>query len=643
MSLVQPLEPLDPAGARIVDQLHAHIANLVDGNRVKRSELINTGWRSCPCHLIYKVEWSFVPYTSERRIQGNGAVSTHFGYKHSDYNAETAHRRNAGRTHKPIRQGFMSQVLADGGAALARAGSATLIWDFGQHSVHERCARCRGKGRVTCSSCSGNGNETCYRCHGRGSTTETRWVPGYKGQGYTENYQQACYSCGCSGRVTCSQCNGSGTRACSECGAHGFFTDIMTVTVRAEPHVRISTYSELSQDKLSDYLVALPVARVVNDLDFTQFDHQDVDADKWRVDYEVHTTVVELDVTLRGTAYLAAAVGDHALAFIRPPIFDNVLAQEITDIKRIWAGKKKSFSHDQARKFFDTYVGLPVLDSAMKSVAKLKGKGRERPWREVNAACNGYISAAAANLLGNCMLTLLDKVSPPNSLWSWIGVMTLPFLLLFLGAQNWFERNIHGDYFNVAMVWLGLALCAALLTTLVAPVAAFISAIVSAIRRRSLPAQYRQHGRNWQPFMPLVGTAVAVATLGGAAGALTHYDNLPRWHNLPMNTLEKTLNLNRFAPYAQTFAWLKEAGFFVTTQPTFAIIPSIEPIVLDIQNNLKRLGYKLAVTGQMDAATRRAVIAYAKKRKLKTTDSETVRAALCKDLRGVCADVSQLK
>ncbi len=65
--------------------------------------------------------------------------------------------------------------------------------------------------------------------------------------------------------------------------------------------------------------------------------------------------------------------------------------------------------------------------------------------------------------------------------------------------------------------------------------------------------------------------------------------------------------------------------------------------VFDIQNNLKRLGYKLTVTGQMDAATRRAVIAYAKKRKLKTTDSETVRAALCKDLRGVCADVSQLK
>jgi len=417
----------------------------------------------------------------------------------------------------------------------------------------------------------------------------------------------------------------------------------MSVTVQAEPRIRITACSELSGDALSNYLLKLPVARVVHYLDFTQFGHQDADADTWRVGYEVHTTVAELDVTLRSKTYMAAAVGDKVLAFIRPPIFDDVFIEEITDLNKIWSGKKKSFSNDRARKFFTTYSGQPVLDAAMKSVAKLKGNDRELPGREINAACDGYISSASADLLGKCMLALLDKVSPPNSMWSWIGVMALPFLLLFLGAQNWLERNMQNGYFSMVIVWVALVLFAALLTTLVSPIAVLISTMVSAIRRRSVPAEYRQHGRNWQPFKRFAWTSVAVASLGGAIGMLTHYDKLPRWNNQPMDTIEETLNLNRFVPYAQTFAWLKKAGFFVSSQTAATIDPATVPIVFDIQNNLKRLGYKVSVSGQMDYATQQAIDAYAKKRRLKATDNQSVLASLCKDLRGVCANASQIK
>lgn len=635
-------QPLDAAGARIVNRLHTSIVNLIDGNAVQRSEVINAGGRSCPCHLIYKVEWTFVPYTSERRLQGNVAVSTHFGYNHAKYIEETSHRCEIGRSHKPVREGFITQVLAGGGSALADAEKSTQVWDFGQHSVHELCAPCCGGGEVTCRFCWGGGRETCYGCGGGGSTTQTRWVSGHNGHGRNETYRLTCFSCSGSGRVTCRHCSGSGRIRCSECGGHGFFTDLMSVTLRAEPHVRFTIRSELSRDALSGYLVNLPVAQVVHYFDFTQFNHEDAAADKWHVDYEVHTTLAELDVSLHSKLYMAAAVGDKALAFIRPPIFDDVFIEEIADLKKIWSGKKKSVNNERAHKFFVTYKGQPVLDAAMRSVAKLKSQDRELPGREVSTACDGYISSASADLLGKLMLALLDKVSPPNSLWSWISVMTLPFLLLFLGAQNWVESNMpKGDYFSIVIVWVVLTVFAALLTTSVSPVAAFISTIVSAIRRRSLPAEYRQHGRNWQPLKSFVRASAAVATLGVAIGILTHYQKLPRWDNWPMNMIEETLSLNRFVPYAQTSALLKTAGFFVSPRAAYTIMPATDPIVVDIQVSLKRLGYIVAVTGRMDDATRQAVVAYAKKRKLKTTEPQTVLTSLCKDIPGTCTKVTQ--
>jgi hypothetical protein len=164
---------VDPAGARMVDRLHNNIASLIGGNHVDRAEIVKIGGRSCPCHLLYQVEWAFVPRTSWRRMVGNTAVSTHYGYDRRQYDLETAHRCDVGRTHRPIRDGFMSGILADAGSSLGDSGQPHTVWDFGQHSVHESCERCHASGRVSCTSCVGSGKTHCYRCHGAGSTAET--------------------------------------------------------------------------------------------------------------------------------------------------------------------------------------------------------------------------------------------------------------------------------------------------------------------------------------------------------------------------------------------------------------------------------------------------------------------------------------
>lgn len=556
--------PLDAAGARITDLLHGNIADLINGNHVNRTEVLNNGSRSCSCHIIYEVDWAFVPCASAQRMQGSCAVSTHFGDDWQAYEAETAHRCEIGRIHKPIRNGFMSQVQAEGGSALKNAGQPVQVWDFGQHSVHVQCERCRGKGRVDCPSCRGSGHENCHRCHGSGSTTETRVVTETlwgKQQSRTETYQQSCYACGGSGDVNCGKCNGSGKIKCGECGGHGFFTDITSVIVQAEPQIKITVQSELLQGMLFDYLVKLPVSSAAQYLDFTLSDHHDTANDTWRTSYEVHTTIVELDIKLRTKNYTAAAIGDKALAFIKPPIFDDVFIEEITDLKKIWSGRKQSFSNDRARKFFNTYAGQPVLDTAMKSVAKLNGKDRETPGLEVTNACNGYISNGSANILGKCITMLLDKISPPNSIWSWIVVMALPFLVLFLKAQNWFEQSAPDGYFGLIIAWIALALIAALLTVLVSPIAATISMMVSAIRRRAVPPEYRQSGRNWQPFKRFVLISIVVASLGGGLGLLTHHDKLPRWNNAPMGMIE---------------AWLKQVGLFGTPPTAFINTPGAD-------------------------------------------------------------------
>ena len=513
-------EASDLAGARILDRLHANIASLVDGNHAAGSEVLRADGRSCACHLVYEVDWTFVPQTSSQRLHGNASVSTHFGYDQHQYDNETAHRCAVGRTHRPIRDGFMARVLRDGGAGLGDAGAAALVWDFGQHSVHERCSRCGGRGRISCYYCHGSGRQNCNHCSGHGTTTQTRWVHGHNGQGRHENYQQACYLCGGSGRVSCSTCHGSGDLQCGDCSGHGFFTDIMSVTVHAQPRVQITTRSGLSREALSNYLVAMACSHVVRYIDFTQRDHHEVDDDSWRVVYEADTTVVELDLTLRTRKYLAAAIGERALAFIRPTIFDDIFADEIAELDKIWTKKQKSFSSQRARKFFVAYTGQPVLDKAMKSVAMLKGVQRDHPGQQVLLACDGYVSKDTADRLGKSMAALLDKVSPPNSLWAWIGIMSLPFLVLFLGAQNWLERHAPADYFGLAIIWIAVAVAAAVVTAIVSPVAAGVSAVVSALRRRGVPAAYRQHGRNWQPFRPFVLVAVITASVGGGLGAI---------------------------------------------------------------------------------------------------------------------------
>lgn len=626
---------LELVGAALGHQLHDQIGALIDGNHVDRSELTVAQRRCCEAHIVYDVDWTFESRVETFRRHGNAAVSQHFGYDQAAYQSETAHRCEVGRTHQPLREPFMAEIAAGGGAGLARADQAAKVWDFGQHSVHERCSSCSGNGEVSCSGCYGSGRTSCYHCHGAGSTTQTRWISRPNGGGHSETYQQPCYTCGSSGRVSCSGCGGSGRITCSACSGHGFFTDVANVTVRAVPRMHITVRSRLSNEALLAHLVRTSAAGAAHYFEFAPCDRRQPDAQTWRVVYETHTAVVELDLALRSKTYLAAAAGPRVLAFVRPAIFDDLFVEEIADLQKVFAGKKPSLQSRRARQFFETYAGQPVLDEAMKSVAKLRGNDRQSPGREVVRACDGYITAQASALLGRCMLALLDKVSPPHSVWSWFAVMLAPMALVALAAQNWMENHGPRLGWELALVALGWSVGGMLVATAASPVAALVSTVVSAVRRRAVPPAYRQHGRNWQPFGAFAWGFVGVALAGGTLGWLAHEGHVPRLDNLPVRALEETLALPSYPAYMQAAEVWRRAGLFVTPNSVDPARMKEQLMVLDIQTNLRRLGYGIAVSGQLDNATRQQAAVYAQKRRI-NRDLRVVHSALCKERGSVC-------
>ena len=62
--------------------------------------------------------------------------------------------------------------------------------------------------------------------------------------------------------------------------------------------------------------------------------------------------------------------------------------------------------------------------------------------------------------------------------------------------------------------------------------------------------------------------------------------------------------------------------------------------ILDMQKNLQLLGYRLKETGELDTATRNAVAAYGKKRKMKNPEYEAVQLAMCQELKQRCSNDS---
>jgi hypothetical protein len=158
-------------------------------------------------------------------------------------------------------------------------------------------------------------------------------------------------------------------------------TDITSVKAIANPNWRVPAHSGLAAEALVGALRLRGPSRsrelVALGLRSTDYDAHN----KGVVGYEGVAAVVELDISIPQSSYSVAAVGPNVIPITTPPVFDQLLQTEIEHILLL-RGKKNSHGRQInkiAKRLFSKYCALPVLDLAMKEIAKLKRFERKEP------------------------------------------------------------------------------------------------------------------------------------------------------------------------------------------------------------------------------------------------------------------------
>nr|WP_159839100.1 peptidoglycan-binding domain-containing protein [Burkholderia sp. 8Y] len=247
--------------------------------------------------------------------------------------------------------------------------------------------------------------------------------------------------------------------------------------------------------------------------------------DNWVVRYTGIADVVELGLDVAKTPYAVAAVGAAVIPIKTPPIFDQLLRDELKDVAAILGSGKDGRGNirRQAKRLFAIFQSVPVLDKALRSVAKLSKDSRSNPAPVVVRVAEGFISAEAASTFGTVFLHTLDKVSPAYSRAAWVAVTVLPTLAAFISAANNFLRFSPAHPWQAVLPLLfGVGFAGAAML-LVSPVGWALSATVSSLLRLKVPAEYRQRGRNWAPLKTACLVTMSASFTGalfGAAGAM---------------------------------------------------------------------------------------------------------------------------
>jgi peptidoglycan hydrolase-like protein with peptidoglycan-binding domain len=253
--------------------------------------------------------------------------------------------------------------------------------------------------------------------------------------------------------------------------------------------------------------------------------------DNWVVRYTGVADVVELGIAVAKVNYTVAAVGVHVVPIKTPPVFDQLLARELEDIASLASRGKNSRAsiRRQAKRLFAVFRGVPILDEALQSVAKLGKDARSNPVPAVVRVAEGFISRDAASSIATAFLHTLDKVSPANSRAAWTLVALFPAITSFAYAANNFTAFSPANPLRAVLPLCVTVAGAGVAMLIVSPAGWILSAAVSSLLRLKVPTEYRQRGRNWAPLKGaclFTMSASLVGALYGAAAAMQWVPNV---------------------------------------------------------------------------------------------------------------------
>lgn len=505
-----------------------NLRHLFVGNHAREEEVVPTSESTERYLATAFVVWRFEHEVTTTTSNGNASISGgHFGYDAAGFQNHLRLLCEKAVRNRDIRGPFMQRIDVAGAKGLELSTTVQPVHDFGSYSVFRQCGSCRGSGKVSCGGCSGSGRRSCTSCGGIGRrnrvVTHTRWN-GNRNETYTQTVHETCSFCIGSGRVVCTHCGGSGKQTCGACAGHGFFTDVARVQAVARPWWHVPTHSGLAADALVRALKREGPAGSRRLIPFGLAGTEYNESDNWVARYEGSADVVELGLSVVEQPYKVAAVGSNIVPIVTPPVFDQLLRAELEQIASLNSGKRGgSKVRRQAKKLFSSFCELPVLDRAMRALAKLDKTARANSEHAVTRAAEGFVTKEAAASIGGAFLHILDKVSPPNSRAAWALVAVFPAVAGFFLTADTFANFSLSNPWNALFPLAFAVISATLAMLLVSPVGWALSAVTSSLLRRKVPAEYRQRGRNWAPLKGAClfsAVAALIGALYGAAGAM---------------------------------------------------------------------------------------------------------------------------
>ena len=163
------------------------------------------------------------------------------------------------------------------------------------------------------------------------------------------------------------------------------------------------------------------------------------------------------------------------------------------------------------------------------SFIKIAAKNQDKA-EIVRTQCEDFISPAAAEKIANFLSKCLNKLSPLYSKMTWVLGTLLFCVLVFLGAELAFEdmpkNQTITSYFLSGIAWtIAFWLFYSFILW-------GISSVVTALRRRKIPKQYRQKMKNRVAFLRALLAVFVVYVLGCTYGGLAAAGVTPKVQNL---------------------------------------------------------------------------------------------------------------
>ncbi len=519
-----------------VDIFLQDLQNLIDGNQAVADDLQIDDWAASTFSLTLSVNWLFFGHSDEQIKAGNHKQNICFD---SSQELDKHHRNlmNEASFGQSLRHNFLQHIRSLNKEALFEYQQTHTFYQFEPFSMYADCSTCHATGEVSCTDCHGRGNKSCWGCGGSGQ--ESYQVPIYDNKNQIRGYQtqyRACSACFGSGIQRCGSCGGSGQVTCNHCAGHGFFTHIYQIKAQAQPSFYISHTNPFKPDEFNQLMDDKGAVFCATHIDLTLMDDSEIEQDTHQFIYEGQSIAFDILLKMKQKPFYCAAFSSPPYAYVRPHLFDELFFDEWQFLKNA-QDKKGNISKNNAQIFFLKYMNQPVLDSALKDIAK----NNHTPKHSVQIACQQYISSKMADDIGQSLWRILDKVSPTHSKLAWaIGAVPA---CLWLGVIAVYHLQAVSGVFDavaksIKIIWQSMPVL-----LICAGVSWLFSRLFVWIVNQKIPKAYHQAANNALMLRYYMMAMGAIFVLAAVYAVLANYNYLPyiseRWYFLLMGFKDK--------------------------------------------------------------------------------------------------------